>query len=122
MAKKKKKGDDEEEEKGGGKMKIIGGVVGAVLVYRFVLAPAPAPVPVDGEAAAPAVEREVELVEGLIFPMEEIVERVWGYEGDGNRDLVRGLIRRVRRKIEMETSRPRYIHNLPGVGYQFTPE
>lgn len=58
---------------------------------------------------------------GQVFPTEELVERVWGYEGEGSRDLVRGLIRRLRRKIEPTSNKPRFIHNLPGVGYHFSP-
>jgi DNA-binding response OmpR family regulator len=32
-----------------------------------------------------------------VLPIDMIVERVWGYEGHGNRELVRGLVRRLRR-------------------------
>ena len=102
MAKKKKK-DEEEEEKGGGKMKIIGGVVGAILVYRFVLAPAPAPVPVEGEEAA-GVEREVELVEGLIFPMEEIVVNL--SDADANRYLRVGMALVLEEGVSVEAVEP----------------
>lgn len=56
---------------------------------------------------------------GQVVPIDELVERVWGYSGDGNRDLVRGLVRRVRRKIEPTKKSPHFIHNLPGVGYRF---
>ncbi len=56
---------------------------------------------------------------GQVIPLEELVELVWGYQGDGNRDLVRGLVRRLRRKIEPDDGKPVYIHNLPGVGYRF---
>ena len=55
-----------------------------------------------------------------VLTVEELVERVWGYEGEGNRDLVRGLVRRLRRKIEPDLQQPRFIQNLPGVGYQFS--
>ncbi|MEM7798882.1 MAG: response regulator transcription factor [Chloroflexota bacterium] len=54
-----------------------------------------------------------------VMTTDELIERVWGYTGDGNRDLVRGLIRRLRKKIEPE-GKPHFIHNLPGVGYRFT--
>ena len=57
--------------------------------------------------------------EGQVLPVETIVERVWGYSGEGNRELVRGLVRRLRRKIEPDPNQPRFIHNLPGVGYRF---
>lgn len=56
---------------------------------------------------------------GQVVTADELVERVWGYEGDGNRDLVRGLVRRLRQKIEPTPESPQFIHNLPGVGYRF---
>jgi DNA-binding response OmpR family regulator len=59
---------------------------------------------------------------GQIIPTEVIVERVWGYTGEGNRELVRGLIRRLRRKIEPDPEQPHFIQNVPGVGYRFTYE
>ncbi|MCA9923634.1 MAG: response regulator transcription factor, partial [Anaerolineales bacterium] len=54
-----------------------------------------------------------------VIPVDMIVERVWGYEGQGNRELVRGLVRRLRRKIEPDPKEPKYIQNLPGIGYRF---
>lgn len=64
--------------------------------------------------------------EGQVMPTEDLVEKVWGYTGEGNRDLVRGLVRRLRRKIEPEADRTNasshLIQNLPGVGYRFNVE
>jgi len=54
-----------------------------------------------------------------VIPVEVIVERVWGYTGQGSRELVRGLVSRLRRKIEPDPSEPRFIQNVPGVGYLF---
>ncbi|HIP70322.1 MAG TPA: response regulator transcription factor, partial [Anaerolineae bacterium] len=56
---------------------------------------------------------------GQVIPLETIIERVWGYSGDGNRELVRGLVRRLRRKIEPNPAHPQYIFNHPGLGYRF---
>ncbi len=56
---------------------------------------------------------------GQVIPLETIIERVWGYSGDGNRELVRGLVRRLRRKIEPDPAHPQYIFNHPGLGYRF---
>lgn len=55
-----------------------------------------------------------------VVPVDTIVERVWGYTGQGSRELVRGLVSRLRRKIEPDVSSPRFIQNVPGVGYRFS--
>ncbi len=52
-----------------------------------------------------------------VFPAERLVEHVWGYSGRGDRDLVRGLIRRLRIKVEPEPRTPNYIITVPRVGY-----
>ncbi len=57
-----------------------------------------------------------------VLPTEVLVEQVWGFTGDGERDLVRGLIRRLRIKVEPDPRHPRYILTIPGVGYTFSPE
>lgn len=56
---------------------------------------------------------------GQIIPTENIVEQVWGYSGEGNQELVRGLIKRLRSKVEPEPHNPRYILNEPNLGYYF---
>jgi DNA-binding response OmpR family regulator len=54
-----------------------------------------------------------------VIPTDTIVERVWGYTGQGDRDLVRGLVSRLRVKIEADPRNPRFIVTVPGVGYTF---
>lgn len=56
---------------------------------------------------------------GQIIPTEQIVEHVWGYSGEGNRELVRGLVQRLRSKVEPSPRQPRYILTEPGIGYYF---
>ena len=56
---------------------------------------------------------------GQVLPTETIVEQVWGYSGRGDRDLVRGLVRRLRTKVEPDPRCPRYILTVPGTGYSF---
>ncbi len=56
---------------------------------------------------------------GQILPTDTIVERVWGYSGRGDRELVRGLISRLRAKVEADPRTPSYILTVPGVGYSF---
>jgi DNA-binding response OmpR family regulator len=57
---------------------------------------------------------------GQVLPTDVIVEKVWGYSGEGNRDLVRGLISRLRQKIEPEPDSPKFLETVSGVGYRFT--
>jgi len=57
---------------------------------------------------------------GQIIPTDQIVEYVWGYTGEGNRDLVRGLVQRVRSKIEDDPRQPKYIITEVGIGYYFS--
>jgi len=59
---------------------------------------------------------------GQIVPSESIVERVWGYTGEADRDLVRGLISRLRAKVEADPRSPQRILTVPGVGYTFRDE
>lgn len=59
---------------------------------------------------------------GQVIPTDVIVERVWGYAGQGERDLVRGLVSRLRRKMEPNPDQPRYVETVQGVGYRFMAE
>lgn len=56
---------------------------------------------------------------GQILSTETIVEQVWGYNGRGDKELVRGLVRRLRSKVEIDPSEPACILTVPGVGYCF---
>jgi DNA-binding response OmpR family regulator len=59
---------------------------------------------------------------GQVMPPELLVEHVWGYTGQGDRDLVRGLVRRLRAKVEPDPRDPCYVITVAGVGYSFDPE
>ncbi len=53
---------------------------------------------------------------GHILTHEAIIGQVWGPEG-GDRDMLRQLIRRLRRKVEIDPAKPTYIETVPGRGY-----
>ncbi|MCP4358947.1 MAG: response regulator transcription factor [Chloroflexi bacterium] len=57
-----------------------------------------------------------------VIPTDVIIERVWGYSAEGNRELVRGLVRRLRRKIEPDSLNVHLIHTHPGIGYRFSTQ
>ena len=55
---------------------------------------------------------------GQTLPTETVVERVWGYDGEGDTELVRGLVRRLRVKLEPDPKHPQYIITVPTLGYR----
>jgi two-component system response regulator MtrA len=55
---------------------------------------------------------------GHILTTEDLISDVWGANG-GNSEMLRQLVRRLRAKIEDDSSKPYYIQNLPGLGYAF---
>lgn len=57
-----------------------------------------------------------------IFSREELLEKIWGYEYYGDVRTVDVHIRRLREKIEDNSSAPRYIMTKWGVGYYFNEE
>jgi DNA-binding response OmpR family regulator len=58
------------------------------------------------------------LNEGQVLTVDDLTSDVWG-AGGGSSEMLRQLVRRLRAKVEDDPAQPRYIHNLPGVGYSF---
>ena len=58
---------------------------------------------------------------GQTLSSDRVIEYVWGYSGKGNRDLVRGLNKRLRTKIEDDPQNPRYVMTITGAGYTLKP-
>ena len=56
---------------------------------------------------------------GRILTHQQLLEKVWGWEYTDDLDYVRIYISHLRRKIEPESTTPRYILTEPGVGYYF---
>ena len=56
---------------------------------------------------------------GQFINNDAIVENVWGFKGEGNRELVRGLMQRLRTKVEPDPKKPKFIITEPGIGYSF---
>ncbi len=56
---------------------------------------------------------------GQVLPTERIIELVWGYSEDVDPELVRGLVSRLRSKVEKDPRAPRYILTVAGLGYRF---
>jgi DNA-binding response OmpR family regulator len=58
----------------------------------------------------------------IVISRETLIERVWGFDFLGDTNRVDVYIRRVRRKIEVDPTRPRYLHTVRGIGYVFRVE
>ncbi|MCL2234857.1 MAG: response regulator transcription factor [Defluviitaleaceae bacterium] len=69
--------------------------------------------------------KEFDLLELLIenpdkvYSREELLSTVWGYDYPGDVRTVDVHVRRLREKIEVAPSEPKYIHTKWGVGYYF---
>ncbi|MBK5261667.1 MAG: response regulator transcription factor [Peptostreptococcaceae bacterium] len=69
--------------------------------------------------------REFELLkylaerENKVFSREQLLEEVWGYEYYGDIRTVDVTVRRLREKLEDDSSEPKYVMTKRGVGYYF---
>jgi DNA-binding winged helix-turn-helix (wHTH) protein len=59
---------------------------------------------------------------GEVVSRDEILERVWGYEVSPSTRTVEHMVVRLRKLIEPDPERPRYLHTVRGLGYRFSPE
>jgi len=60
---------------------------------------------------------ELALNAGRVMVQDELLRRVWGSGYDGASELLHTAVRRLRRKIEADPARPRYIVTKRGIGY-----
>ena len=58
---------------------------------------------------------------GETVPAERLLLHVWGGRGEGDRQLLKQLVRRLRQKIEADPATPRYVLTSVGEGYRFEP-
>jgi two-component system KDP operon response regulator KdpE len=56
---------------------------------------------------------------GKVLTHNYIIRQVWGYEEPGDTKTIRVFMANLRRKIEPDTSNPRFIQTEIGVGYRF---
>ncbi|MGH9734729.1 MAG: response regulator transcription factor [Candidatus Acidiferrales bacterium] len=61
--------------------------------------------------------------EGKALPHRRLLQAVWGPDYGDETEYLRVFINQLRKKIEPEPGRPRYIHTEPWIGYRFqSPE
>lgn len=54
-----------------------------------------------------------------VFTKDELFRRIWDMESIGDIATVTVHIKKIREKIEFDTSKPQYIETIWGVGYRF---
>jgi two-component system OmpR family response regulator len=55
---------------------------------------------------------------GIVFNREQLLEKVWGYDYAGDTRTVDVHIRWLRKKIETDPQKPRYLITVRGTGYK----
>lgn len=58
---------------------------------------------------------------GEALSRDRLLEEVWGYD-IGGRDTVTVHVRRLRRKLERDPSRPTWLQTVWGIGYRLNPQ
>jgi DNA-binding response OmpR family regulator len=59
---------------------------------------------------------------GHVFSRSDLLREVWGYEVDIETRTVDAHVYRLRKKIEVDSDRPKYVHSVPGIGYRFSAD
>jgi DNA-binding response OmpR family regulator len=79
----------------------------------------------DCERYIEVTPREFQLLQylmqhvGVVISKEDLLKNVWGYEEyNGGGKLIETTIRRLRKKVEVDPSHPRYIQTVWGSGYR----
>ena len=56
---------------------------------------------------------------GFVYTREQLLHRVWGDDRVVDDRSIDSLVSRLRRKLERDASRPRYVQTVWGAGYRF---
>lgn len=95
----------------------------AIKVGDLVIDPARRDVLIDG-CPLELTKREFELVAYLArhlnkpIPRDQLFETIWGYDPAFNTNSLDVYIYRIRRRIERNPARPKYLQTMRGLGYR----
>ena len=82
----------------------------------------------NGSTELHLTHREYELLkylaerQGVTVPRDELLREIWGFMEAPFTRAVDNAIGRLRKKLEADPHRPRFIHTVHGDGYLLTPE
>jgi two-component system KDP operon response regulator KdpE len=58
---------------------------------------------------------------GRLITQRQLLQQVWGPSYERETNYLRVYLAQLRRKLEPEPARPRYLITEPGMGYRFEP-
>ncbi|MGY0231991.1 response regulator [Longispora urticae] len=58
---------------------------------------------------------------GMLVTQRQLLQEVWGPRYETETNYLRVHLANLRRKLEPDPARPRYLRTEPGIGYRFTP-
>lgn len=82
----------------------------------------------DGETAVRLTPTEWAILEVLVrhprrlVTRQDLLTQVWGPQYTSDTGYLRLYLAQLRKKLEPEPSRPRYLLTEPGMGYRFSPD
>ena len=56
---------------------------------------------------------------GRLITQRQLLQQVWGPQYERETNYLRVYLAQLRRKLEPDASRPRYLVTEPGMGYRF---
>ena len=59
---------------------------------------------------------------GRVFSRSDLLNTIWGYNFEGYEHTVNTHINRLRSKLEIDPSKPKYILTVWGLGYKFSEQ
>jgi two-component system KDP operon response regulator KdpE len=59
---------------------------------------------------------------GRLITQRQLLQQVWGPSYERETNYLRVYLAQLRRKLEPEPARPRYLITEPGMGYRFEPD
>lgn len=59
---------------------------------------------------------------GQIVTIEDLNQRVWGYNAEADNTMLKNVVYRLRRKVETDPANPLIIQTVSGIGYRLAGE
>ena len=78
-----------------------------------------------GQELVPLTKREFDIIEllalhpGQVFSKEQIYEKIWGYDAEGDASTIAEHVKNIRAKLAKLDPETEYISTVWGIGYRF---